>query len=102
MDGSTARAVLGVGPSANRADIEIAFRSAAKRAHPDAGGTSDGFRQLCQARTLLRRVAPAQPLPFLHASSLEDAGSWGVPRRPRRVTRSFAEELRIAEARAGR
>ena len=99
MDGSTARAVLGIGPGANRADIEIAFRSAAKRAHPDAGGTSDSFRQLCEARTLLKRSAPVQTLPFLNAASLEDAGSWGTPRRPSRVTRSFAEELRIAEAR---
>ena len=101
MDGSTARAVLGIGPGANRAEIEIAFRSAAKRAHPDAGGTSESFRQLCEARTLLKRAAPTHTLPFLDAASLGHAGSWGAPRRPSRVTRSFAEELRIAAARVG-
>ena len=48
----TWREVLGLPPSAtpDREGIEICYRSKAKRAHPDAGGSVDQFNELQQAR----------------------------------------------------
>ncbi len=34
-------------------EVEAAFRTAAKRLHPDAGGSADDFRRLVEARDLL-------------------------------------------------
>ena len=48
--------VLGVSAGYTEADVHSAFRRAAKRAHPDAGGTNEMFRLLIEARDrLLRR-----------------------------------------------
>ncbi|TKT80028.1 J domain-containing protein [Aquamicrobium sp. LC103] len=46
------REVLGFPPSArpDREGIEVAYRSEAKRAHPDAGGSTEAFTELQQAR----------------------------------------------------
>lgn len=44
-----AREVLGVGADATPAEIRQAFRDAAKRAHPDAGGDEGAFRQVVDA-----------------------------------------------------
>lgn len=42
------------------AEINAAFRRLAKAAHPDAGGTSDAYRRICEARdALLAQVARA-------------------------------------------
>lgn len=44
-----AREVLGVSSDATPAEIRQAFRDAAKRAHPDAGGDEGAFRQVVDA-----------------------------------------------------
>lgn len=44
-----AREVLGVSAVATPAEIRQAFRAAAKRAHPDAGGDEGAFRQVVEA-----------------------------------------------------
>jgi curved DNA-binding protein len=44
-----AREVLGVTSAATPAEVRQAFREAAKRAHPDAGGDEGAFRQVVQA-----------------------------------------------------
>lgn len=108
MDGSAARAVLGVAPGTSRAEIDNAFRRLAKAAHPDRGGSAATFRRLLQARQValdaasphapasLGRRRSRPPVPFIDAAALPDAPRWDVPRRPRPATRSFATHLRIA------
>ena len=44
-----AREVLGVSSAATPAEVRRAFREAAKRAHPDAGGDDRAFRQVVEA-----------------------------------------------------
>lgn len=44
-----AREVLGVSADATPAEVRQAFREAAKRAHPDAGGDEGAFRQVVAA-----------------------------------------------------
>lgn len=44
-----AREVLGVSSAATPAEVRQAFREAAKRAHPDAGGDDGAFRQVVDA-----------------------------------------------------
>jgi hypothetical protein len=50
-----ARRILGVGPTADQAEIEAAFRRLMQRAHPDLGGTSGLAAQLNAARDVLKR-----------------------------------------------
>jgi hypothetical protein len=50
---STALRVLGLWPGASDAEIELAFRRAARRCHPDAGGDPARFRAIVNARNLL-------------------------------------------------
>lgn len=45
---------LGVDRTASTADIRRAYRSRAKKAHPDAGGNPDDFRSLCVALAVLQ------------------------------------------------
>src|SRR5688572_6591812 len=45
--------VLGVPRTASIAEIRAAYRAAAKTAHPDAGGTPEGFARLNAAHDLL-------------------------------------------------
>lgn len=52
-------AVLGVAPGATADEVHAAFRRAARRVHPDAGGDAESFRRLTDAYTALtRRPAP--------------------------------------------
>ncbi|TAJ72346.1 MAG: molecular chaperone DnaJ [Phenylobacterium sp.] len=44
-----ARELLGVSSASTPAEVRRAFREAAKRAHPDAGGDEDHFRQVVDA-----------------------------------------------------
>ncbi len=48
-----ARSILGVGPAASRAEIDLAYRRLIVRAHPDRGGTSGLAAQLNAARDRL-------------------------------------------------
>lgn len=61
MDGSRARALLGVPPHATTEEVRRVFRRAARRAHPDAGGDAAAFRTVLAARDAL--VASAGPVP---------------------------------------
>lgn len=61
-----AMALLGVGANYSREDVIAGFRRAAKRAHPDVGGTPEMFRLLVEARDRLlsalgTSAAPPKP-----------------------------------------
>ena len=57
------RAILGVGPGADVDEIRAAYRSAAKRAHPDRGGSSEAFRRVrTAADVLLAQLEAGHPL----------------------------------------
>ena len=43
-------AVLGLKPTATRADVQRAFRKQARQHHPDAGGDAAKFRDLVEAK----------------------------------------------------
>ncbi len=58
MDGTLARALLGVPTYATSDLIRRAFRVAAFNAHPDQGGDDLRFRQVVAARDLLLETAP--------------------------------------------
>jgi hypothetical protein len=60
MDGSRARALLGVRPHATTEEVRRAFRRAALAAHPDRGGDPSAFRALVVARDVLLRASPAR------------------------------------------
>jgi hypothetical protein len=65
-----AMALLGVPANYTRDDVLAGFRRAAKRAHPDAGGTAEMFRKLVEARDrLLSAVgtSAAPPTPPVYA-----------------------------------
>lgn len=80
-----AREVLGVSAAATPAEIRRAFREAAKRAHPDAGGDEGAFRQVVEAYSRLqdplgeafvqaparRRAAPGPDLEICPRVALE-------------------------------
>lgn len=57
-------AILGVPANYSAADITYAFRRAAKKAHPDAGGSSEQFDLIVRARDrLLASLGEAAPKP---------------------------------------
>lgn len=58
MDEDRARAVLGVGPRANRAEILAAHRKKVMEAHPDRGGSHARASELNAARDRLLRPRP--------------------------------------------
>ena len=63
---ATALQLLGLPPDADytKADVIAAFRRAAKKAHPDAGGTAEMFRVLVEARDrLLAAIGTSAPPP---------------------------------------
>ena len=53
MSEADARALLGVGPEAGRAEIEAAYKRLMRMAHPDSGGTAGLAAQLNAARDRL-------------------------------------------------
>ncbi len=59
---ATALRALGLEPGASDAEVESAFRKAARRHHPDVGGNSARFRALVDARNLLlgRKRGPVE------------------------------------------
>ena len=63
---ATALRLLGLAADADysKADVLVAFRRAAKKAHPDAGGTEEMFRLLVEARDrLLAALGTSAPAP---------------------------------------
>jgi hypothetical protein len=83
-----ARRLLGVPENYTRADIMTGFRAAAKRCHPDVGGTEEQFRELVKARDRLlaslgMKAAAPKPPTFYPAGAkvvYRSAGSRGPPR----------------------
>jgi hypothetical protein len=55
MTAAQARSILGIGPSADRTEIERAYRRLMRRVHPDAGGATGLAAQLNAARDVLLR-----------------------------------------------
>jgi hypothetical protein len=53
MSVAEARSILGVGPEADRAEVEAAYRRLMQRAHPDVGGSAGLAAQLNAARDRL-------------------------------------------------
>ena len=71
-----ARLVLGVSPTASRADIRRAFLSRAQDAHPDRpGGSVERYRRLVEAFQMLQ--APAQRSPA-RERRLAFAAAWAA------------------------
>jgi DnaJ homolog subfamily C member 19 len=83
-----ARRLLGVAENYTRADILAGFRAAAKRCHPDVGGTEEQFHALVKARDRLlaslgMKAAPPTPPAFYPAGVkviYRRAGASGPPR----------------------
>lgn len=65
MDGTQARALLGVPTHATKDHVRRAFRGAAFDAHPDRGGDAGAFRSILSARDLLLASAPDAELPVV-------------------------------------
>lgn len=64
-----AAAVLGVPVTATADEAQAAFRAAARRAHPDAGGSHEAFLALADALEVLRTTpVPVAPRPAAHAT----------------------------------
>lgn len=94
MDGTLARALLGVPTHATTEQIRRAFRVAAFDAHPDQGGDGLRFRQLVAARDLLVISAPDYPPPAKRSDRFLRVTD--VPARP-----SFDEVDQARKAPAG-
>lgn len=54
--------MLAVPLGASGADVEQAFRHAARRCHPDLGGDAQAFRRAAEARAVMLRPAPPDPV----------------------------------------
>lgn len=67
---SEARALLGIGESADAEVVRRAYRRAARQHHPDAGGDAAAFHRLQEAvAVLLAAPAPVQPAPAASPST---------------------------------
>ena len=122
MDGTSARTMLGLAPTASEAEIKRAYRALAKSAHPDRGGDPATFDRLTRAYECAlddaRHRPPVVPTPFRNAfvrvgRGLDDTSTRLAPEPRSRWTRraassaaprpapssmSFAEHLRRAGA----
>jgi hypothetical protein len=83
-----ARRLLDVPEAYTRADIVAGFRRAAKRCHPDLGGTAEQFRELVEARDRLlaslgMRAAAPKPPAFYPAGVKVVYRRRASPRAPR-------------------
>ncbi len=87
-----AMALLGVPANYTRDDIVAAFRREVKKAHPDAGGTAELFRQLVEARDrLLATLGTSAPAPKM--PTYAPKGAHVVYRRVR-----FSSQQRLGPA----
>jgi curved DNA-binding protein CbpA len=109
MDGTRARALLGVSEHASAHDLRRAFRQRALQTHPDHGGDAQAFADLVQALQTLeadapnpavvpRATAPTRVSLLRHVDTYDI--SPGVPRRvfPNHPVPSFAATLASAIA----
>lgn len=62
MNRAEAARELGVAPGAPSGLVEKAFRHAARRRHPDVGGDATQFRRAMEARSVLLRPSPPDPV----------------------------------------
>ncbi len=62
MNRVEAAGVLAVPLGAPVADVEQAFRHAARRCHPDLGGDAQAFRRATEARAVMLRPPPPDPV----------------------------------------
>ena len=91
MDGTRARALLGVPLGASTTTVTRAFRGAVLVAHPDHGGDPAAFAALVAARDLLLAEAPVADPPARRADPFAAAAAAPAPPsvdlldRPRRV-----------------
>jgi curved DNA-binding protein CbpA len=95
MDGSRARAVLGVSEHATADDVRRAFRQRCFVTHPDHGGDARAFAETLHAFRALEH-APAPTARVARARRRFD--SYDSPARPA-PTRTFADILHAATAR---
>jgi curved DNA-binding protein CbpA len=105
MDGSRARAVLGVSEHASADELRRAFRRLSLVTHPDHGGDADAFDDAVVAlRVLERSVHDAAPRPVARpalVSARAGFDAYDSPRAPRHSTPTapdFADVLRNAMA----
>lgn len=56
QSGAEAYAVLDLQPGAGWDEVELAYRRAAQRAHPDKGGSAEAFARLRRAYEMLKRI----------------------------------------------
>ncbi|SBW27237.1 hypothetical protein FDG2_5232 [Candidatus Protofrankia californiensis] len=77
--------VLGVPPTASHAQIVTAYRRAARRTHPDAGGSESAFRLVSMAYEVLgdtdRRRDYDRRIPLSPAGGVADRTADGVTSR---------------------
>jgi hypothetical protein len=68
MSAETAARLLGVTASADRDEVERAFRACARREHPDRGGDAATFQRLVAARAALTESSARarKPLVVVH------------------------------------
>jgi curved DNA-binding protein len=62
MTAAQARQMLGLGALAEAGDVRLAFREAAKAAHPDRGGDPERFRAVVEAYRALQGQRPPERL----------------------------------------
>ena len=77
------RAILGVGRDASADEIRTAYRRAAKRAHPDRGGSSEAFQRVRMAAdVLLADLQAGHPLSLNRSRGDDDRmsrkGHWAM------------------------
>ncbi len=101
MDGSRARAVLGLPEHASSTDLRRAFRRRSLVVHPDRGGDADDFDEIVRAFSVLDAVSSPvvlEPPARMLVGARAGFDAYDSPARPV-PSRDFADVLRVACAR---